>query len=123
MPTYEYECRSCAYCFEQVQSMSDEPIKECPKCGKELRRIIFGGTGVIFKGSGFYINDSRGKSSSSSIGESHASAESANTTKSTKQHDNAASGANSTEGKSAGSNSAESKSAGSNSAESKKASA
>ncbi|GAB1433630.1 hypothetical protein MASR2M29_22560 [Spirochaetota bacterium] len=67
MPSYEYECRACGYKFERVQSMSDEPVKECPKCGKEVRRIIFGGTGVIFRGSGFYINDSKG-SKDSSIG-------------------------------------------------------
>jgi predicted nucleic acid-binding Zn ribbon protein len=41
--------------------MSDDPIKECPECGKEVRRNIFGGSGVIFKGSGFYVNDSKGK--------------------------------------------------------------
>ena len=42
--------------------MSDPPLKDCPKCGKEVRRLIFGGTGVIFKGSGFYVTD-RNKSS------------------------------------------------------------
>jgi predicted nucleic acid-binding Zn ribbon protein len=41
--------------------MSDDPIKDCPECGKAVRRNIFGGSGVIFKGSGFYVNDSRGK--------------------------------------------------------------
>ncbi len=61
MPTYEYECRSCGYTFEKTQSMSDAPLKECPECGKEVRRLIFGGSGVIFKGSGFYVNDSKGK--------------------------------------------------------------
>jgi len=64
MPTYEYECKSCAHNFEVFQSMSDEPIKKCPECGKEVRRLIFGGTGVIFKGSGFYVTD-KGKSSGS----------------------------------------------------------
>jgi len=57
MPTYEYECKSCSHCFEVFQSMSEPPIKECPKCGEEVRRLIFGGTGVIFKGSGFYVTD------------------------------------------------------------------
>ena len=61
MPTYEYECRTCGFSFEKVQNMSDDPVKECPQCGKEVRRLIFGGSGVIFKGSGFYVNDSRGK--------------------------------------------------------------
>jgi len=57
MPTYEYECKSCSHSFEVFQSMSDPPLKICPECGKEVRRLIFGGTGVIFKGSGFYITD------------------------------------------------------------------
>jgi len=62
MPTYEYECKSCSYKFEVFQSMSDSPLTNCPKCGSEIRRLIFGGTGVIFKGSGFYVTD-KGKSS------------------------------------------------------------
>jgi len=61
MPTYEYECRACGYSFERVQNMSDDPVRDCPECGKDVRRLIFGGSGVIFKGSGFYVNDSRGK--------------------------------------------------------------
>ena len=69
MPTYEYECKSCAHTFEMFQSMSDEPVKICPKCGRDLRRLIFGGTGVIFKGSGFYVTDknSGGKSSKPAV--------------------------------------------------------
>jgi putative FmdB family regulatory protein len=59
MPTYEYECRSCGADFEVFQSMSDAPITVCPSCGQGVRRKINGGTGVIFKGSGFYKNDSR----------------------------------------------------------------
>ena len=62
MPTYEYECKSCSHKFEVFQSMSDSPLKECPECGEEVRRLIFGGAGVIFKGSGFYVTD-KGKSS------------------------------------------------------------
>ena len=57
MPTYEYECKSCKYNFDVFQSMKDEPLKICPKCGKELRRLINGGNGVIFKGNGFYVTD------------------------------------------------------------------
>jgi putative FmdB family regulatory protein len=57
MPTYEYECKKCSHCFEVFQSMSDEPVKICPKCGNDVRRLIFGGVGVIFKGSGFYVTD------------------------------------------------------------------
>lgn len=65
MPTYEYECRSCGFSFERIQSMSEEAVRDCPKCGKDVRRLIFGGAGVIFKGSGFYVNDSRGKNPAS----------------------------------------------------------
>lgn len=58
MPTYDYECSACGYKFEKFQSMSDKPIKKCPKCGKmKAERLIGAGTGVIFKGSGFYETD------------------------------------------------------------------
>lgn len=63
MPTYEYECKSCGHAFEAFQSMSDVPLKDCPKCGKEVRRLINGGSGVIFKGSGFYVTDKKAASS------------------------------------------------------------
>lgn len=56
MPTYEYECQSCNHKFEKFQSMSDDPIKICEKCGKEVKKL-FGTAGIIFKGSGFYVND------------------------------------------------------------------
>jgi len=65
MPTYDYECRVCGHTFEATQSMFDDPLKECPQCGKDVRRIICGGSGVIFKGSGFYVNDSKGKNAAS----------------------------------------------------------
>jgi putative FmdB family regulatory protein len=61
MPTYEYECKECGHAFEVFQAMSDPPLKDCPECGKEVRRLIFGGAGVIFKGSGFYVTDKGGK--------------------------------------------------------------
>jgi putative FmdB family regulatory protein len=64
MPTYEYKCKSCGHAFEVVQSMSDAPLKDCPECGKEVRRVINGGSGIIFKGSGFYVTDKKGGSSS-----------------------------------------------------------
>jgi putative FmdB family regulatory protein len=61
MPTYEYECKKCGNRFEVFQSMSDEPIKKCPECGKQVRRLVSGGAGVIFKGSGFYVTDKQEK--------------------------------------------------------------
>jgi putative FmdB family regulatory protein len=62
MPTYEYECQSCEHEFEQFQSMKDDPLKDCPECGKKkLKRKVGGGAGLIFKGTGFYITDYRKK--------------------------------------------------------------
>ncbi|MDR1948062.1 MAG: zinc ribbon domain-containing protein [Spirochaetaceae bacterium] len=60
MPTYEYECKGCGHTFDVFQSMSDEPVKVCPQCGGEVRRLINGGSGIIFKGSGFYVTDKKG---------------------------------------------------------------
>lgn len=68
MPTYEYECKKCSHNFEVFQSINDEPLKVCPNCGKEVRRLIFGGAGVIFKGSGFYVTDKNNSSSRSKAG-------------------------------------------------------
>jgi putative FmdB family regulatory protein len=65
MPTYEYECKSCGHTFDVFQSMNDEPLKTCPQCGKDVRRLINGGSGVIFKGSGFYVTDKKGSGASS----------------------------------------------------------
>jgi putative FmdB family regulatory protein len=57
MPTYEYKCNSCGHSFETVQGMNDKPLSRCPKCKSALRRVINGGMGIIFKGSGFYTTD------------------------------------------------------------------
>ena len=65
MPTYDYICKKCEKVFEFFQSMSDAPLTKCPDCGKqELRRIISGGTGLIFKGSGYYLTDYKNKKNS-----------------------------------------------------------
>ena len=62
MPTYEYVCQKCGHQFEQFQSMNDEPLKKCPKCKKAgLKRLVGGGAGLIFKGTGFYITDYKKK--------------------------------------------------------------
>ena len=65
MPTYEYACDKCGNNFEVVQKMSDLPIDVCPKCGKKVRKVLSGGIGISFKGSGFYVNDAGGKTESS----------------------------------------------------------
>ncbi|MFH1594061.1 MAG: FmdB family zinc ribbon protein [Candidatus Omnitrophota bacterium] len=59
MPTYEYECQSCKEHFDVFQSMTDEPLSACPKCGGSVSRLIGSGSGIIFKGSGFYATDHR----------------------------------------------------------------
>ena len=67
MPTYDYICNDCEKMYEYFQSMSDAPIKECPECEKNsLRRVISGGTGLIFKGSGYYLTDYKNKKTQSS---------------------------------------------------------
>jgi putative FmdB family regulatory protein len=58
---------SCGHNFDVFQFMSDDPLETCPACGKKVRRVINGGSGIIFKGSGFYVNDSR-KSSETALG-------------------------------------------------------
>jgi len=66
MPTYDYECEKCGHSFEHFQKMSDELLKKCPKCGKKVHRLIGGGSGIIFKGSGFYETDYKKKTGSKS---------------------------------------------------------
>jgi len=63
MPTYEYQCDACGHRFERFQSITAQPIRKCPHCGKsKVRRLIGTGAGLIFKGSGFYITDYRSDS-------------------------------------------------------------
>jgi putative FmdB family regulatory protein len=63
MPTYEYHCDACENGFDEFQSITEPPLKKCPKCGKpKLRRIFGTGAAVLFKGSGFYQTDYRSES-------------------------------------------------------------
>jgi putative FmdB family regulatory protein len=59
MPTYEYKCSRCGHQFEQFQRITEPPRKLCPKCRGSVKRLIGGGGGLIFKGSGFYSTDYR----------------------------------------------------------------
>ncbi|BBZ00220.1 FmdB family zinc ribbon protein [Mycolicibacterium fallax] len=69
MPTYSYACTDCDDRFDAVQAFSDDALTTCSKCNGRLRKL-FGSVGVVFKGSGFYRNDSR--TSSSNTGSSGA---------------------------------------------------
>jgi putative FmdB family regulatory protein len=63
VPTYQYVCTECGHDFEAVQSFSDDALSVCPACGGRLRKV-FNSVGIVFKGSGFYRNDSREKAKS-----------------------------------------------------------
>jgi putative FmdB family regulatory protein len=66
MPTYEYLCKSCGHRFDVWQSFSDDPLTECPNCGAHIQRVLFP-AGIVFKGSGFYKNDSRGSATTATV--------------------------------------------------------
>ncbi|MFG2862133.1 FmdB family zinc ribbon protein [Streptomyces sioyaensis] len=72
MPTYQYQCTECGEGLEAVQKFSDDALTECPSCNGRLKKV-FSAVGIVFKGSGFYRNDSRGSSSSSSPAKTSAS--------------------------------------------------
>jgi len=57
MPTYDYKCSACEYRFEVFQGINEQPLRQCPRCNGTVQRIIGSGSGLIFKGSGFYITD------------------------------------------------------------------
>jgi putative FmdB family regulatory protein len=65
VPTYQYQCTECGEGHEAVQKFTDDALTECPSCKGRLKKV-FSAVGIVFKGSGFYRNDSRGSSSSSS---------------------------------------------------------
>ncbi|MFC1554659.1 FmdB family zinc ribbon protein [candidate division KSB1 bacterium] len=64
MPTYEYKCDSCGHDFEEFQGIKENPIETCPVCNEKVHRVINGGAGLIFKGTGFYITDYKNSNSS-----------------------------------------------------------
>ncbi|UZJ30959.1 FmdB family zinc ribbon protein [Streptomyces endophytica] len=72
MPTYQYQCTACGEGLEAVQKFTDDALTECPSCQGRLKKV-FSAVGIVFKGSGFYRNDSRGSSSSSSPAKSSSS--------------------------------------------------
>jgi putative FmdB family regulatory protein len=88
VPTYQYACTNPEdrHDFEVVQSFTDAPVSACPQCGTPVRKV-YGSVGVVFKGSGFYRNDSRkaatASESSSANGSSSKKKESSSTSSST----------------------------------------
>ncbi|MFF9566806.1 FmdB family zinc ribbon protein [Streptomyces sp. NPDC014685] len=71
MPTYQYQCTECGEGLEAVQKFTDDALTVCPSCDGRLKKV-FSAVGIVFKGSGFYRNDSRGSSSSSTSASSSA---------------------------------------------------
>lgn len=69
MPTYQYSCTDCGHFFEQFQGFSEDSLTVCPECEGRLRKV-FNAVGVVFKGSGFYRNDSRGQKAGAETGAS-----------------------------------------------------
>ncbi|MDX2933239.1 FmdB family zinc ribbon protein [Streptomyces ipomoeae] len=82
MPTYQYQCTECGEGLEAVQKFTDDALTECPSCNGRLKKV-FSAVGIVFKGSGFYRNDSRGSSSSSSPASKSSSSDSKTSTSST----------------------------------------
>lgn len=66
MPTYEYKCEECGILFERFQHFSEDPVTVCPECNGPVHRVICP-VGIIFKGSGFYVTDSRSRDTSSTM--------------------------------------------------------
>lgn len=81
MPTYQYQCTECGEGLEAVQKFTDDALTECPNCQGRLKKV-FSAVGIVFKGSGFYRNDSRGSSSSSSPASSKPSSSSSSSSSS-----------------------------------------
>ena len=75
MPTYDYRCEKCDKVFEEFHGMTEDPKVLCPDCGGEAKKMIGGGLGVIFKGSGFYVTDNKGAAKSAAPGKTESKKE------------------------------------------------
>ncbi|MEU2155606.1 FmdB family zinc ribbon protein [Streptomyces sp. NPDC019396] len=94
MPTYQYQCTECGEGLEAVQKFTDDALTECPNCKGRLKKV-FSAVGIVFKGSGFYRNDSRGSSSSSSPASSAKSSSDAKPASSSTSSDSGSTGSSS----------------------------
>ncbi|MCQ9184452.1 FmdB family transcriptional regulator [Streptomyces sp. IBSBF 2953] len=99
MPTYQYQCTECGEGLEAVQKFTDDALTECPSCGGRLKKV-FSAVGIVFKGSGFYRNDSRGSSSSSSPSSSKSSTTDSKPSSTTSSSSDSKSSASSSDSKS-----------------------
>jgi putative FmdB family regulatory protein len=90
MPTYEYACTECGDRTEVVQSISDAPLTTCTVCGGRLRKV-FSPVGIVFKGSGFYRTDSRGKPATAAKADGDKAKQPADTTSTSKTSSDAGS--------------------------------
>ncbi|MFF5968034.1 FmdB family zinc ribbon protein [Streptomyces collinus] len=105
MPTYQYQCTACGEGLEAVQKFTDDALTECPSCQGRLKKV-FSAVGIVFKGSGFYRNDSRGSSSSSSPAAKSSSSAGSGSSSSDSGSSSSASSSSSSTGSSAGSTTA-----------------
>ncbi|MFD0415880.1 FmdB family zinc ribbon protein [Streptomyces sp. NPDC127108] len=108
MPTYQYQCTECGEGLEAVQKFTDDALTVCPNCDGRLKKV-FSAVGIVFKGSGFYRNDSRGSSSSSSP------ASTSSSTSTSKSSDSSSSSSSSTSSSSSSASSSSSSSSSSTS--------
>ncbi|MGW7261969.1 FmdB family zinc ribbon protein [Streptomyces sp. NPDC054842] len=105
MPTYQYQCTECGEGLEAVQKFTDDALTVCPNCDGRLKKV-FSAVGIVFKGSGFYRNDSRGSSSSSSPASSSKSSSSSDAKSTSSSDSKPSSGSSSSSSSSSGSSSA-----------------
>ncbi|MFE6665785.1 FmdB family zinc ribbon protein [Streptomyces sp. NPDC057697] len=109
MPTYQYQCTECGEGLEAVQKFTDDALTVCPSCDGRLKKV-FSAVGIVFKGSGFYRNDSRGSSSSSTPASSSAKASGSASSDSSSSGSSASSGSSGSDAKSSASSAASSSS-------------
>ncbi|WP_314413048.1 FmdB family zinc ribbon protein [Streptomyces kroppenstedtii] len=115
MPTYQYQCTECGEGLEAVQKFTDDALTVCPNCSGRLKKV-YSAVGIVFKGSGFYRNDSRGSSSSSSPASASKSSGSSSDSKPSGSSDSKSSASSSDSKSSSSKSSSTSSSSGSNAA-------
>jgi putative FmdB family regulatory protein len=100
MPTYEYVCRDCGHHLEVVQSFTDDPLQTCQRCQGQLRKV-FSAAGIIFKGSGYYVTDTRASARKGAKGAKSASSDAGTSAGESSASSDSSSDSTTTESKSA----------------------